>query len=72
TLWLLAKDSKSQQRLRKEVSAVFSKSARPDYRALKELTWLDCVVFESLRLMPPVPMTFRQAVTAKKTVLSKF
>ncbi|KDR66172.1 hypothetical protein GALMADRAFT_148080 [Galerina marginata CBS 339.88] len=61
TLWLLAKDPKSQQKLRAEVSALFSENPRPDYRALKELQWLDCVVQESLRLMPPVPMTFRQA-----------
>ncbi|KAF8175771.1 cytochrome P450 [Pholiota molesta] len=61
TLWLLAKDPASQQRLREEVAPVFADGARPGYRELKDLQWLDCVVQESLRVMPPVPMTFRQA-----------
>lgn len=61
TLWLLAKDSESQQKLRAEVTPIFAENPRPGYRALKDLQWLDCVVQESLRLMPPVPMTFRQA-----------
>ncbi|KAI0041381.1 cytochrome P450 [Auriscalpium vulgare] len=34
---------------------------RPEYRVLKDLTILDCVVMESLRVMPPVPMTVREA-----------
>ncbi|KAF8203351.1 cytochrome P450 [Pholiota molesta] len=61
TLWLLAKNPASQQRLREEVAPVFADGARPGYRELKDLQWLDCVVQESLRVMPPVPMTFRQA-----------
>jgi len=61
TLWLLAKDPKSQQKLRDEVTSLYAETPRPDYRALKDLQWLDCVVQESLRLMPPVPMTFRKA-----------
>ncbi|PPQ78897.1 hypothetical protein CVT25_002385 [Psilocybe cyanescens] len=61
TLWLLAKDPSTQKKLREELAPVFAQNSRPDYRALKDLTWLDCVVQESLRLMPPVPMTFRQA-----------
>ncbi|KAF9476118.1 cytochrome P450 [Pholiota conissans] len=61
TLWLLAKDPATQKRLRKEVTPVFTEGARPGYRELKDLQWLDCVVQESLRVMPPVPMTLRQA-----------
>ncbi|KAF8639028.1 hypothetical protein AX17_001780 [Amanita inopinata Kibby_2008] len=61
TLWLLAKDTISQCRLREEVAGIFSDNSRPGYRALKDLQWLDCVIMESLRVMPPVPMTFRQA-----------
>uniref|UniRef100_A0A8H8CGE5 Cytochrome P450 n=1 Tax=Psilocybe cubensis TaxID=181762 RepID=A0A8H8CGE5_PSICU len=61
TLWLLAKDPETQRKLREEVSPIFAENPRPDYRFLKDLTWLDCVLQESLRLMPPAPMTFRQA-----------
>ncbi|KAJ3865621.1 cytochrome P450 [Lentinula novae-zelandiae] len=69
TLWLLAKDPVSQQRLRDEITPYLEASSdslwkvRLGYRELKDLVWLDCVIQESLRLYPPVPMTFRQAAT---------
>ncbi|KAK7468924.1 hypothetical protein VKT23_003420 [Stygiomarasmius scandens] len=73
TLWLLANDQASQQKLREEVLPLFEISStengskirrgRPGYRELKDLVWLDAVVQESLRVYPPVPMTFRQAAT---------
>ncbi|KAG6911171.1 hypothetical protein DXG01_003911 [Tephrocybe rancida] len=61
TLWLLANDKDSQTRLRDEITPLLADNPRPDYRSLKELQWLDCVVMESLRVLPPVPMTFRSA-----------
>ncbi|KAF8070435.1 cytochrome P450 [Lyophyllum atratum] len=64
TLWLLANDQESQSRLRDEVTSLLDDNSRPDYRSLKDLQWLDCIVMESLRVLPPVPMTFR---TAAKT-----
>ncbi|KAG6857714.1 hypothetical protein H0H87_004130 [Tephrocybe sp. NHM501043] len=44
TLWLLANDKKSQERLRSEVAPLFEGNPRPDYRSLKDLQWLDCVM----------------------------
>ncbi|KAF9458172.1 cytochrome P450 [Collybia nuda] len=64
TLWLLANDPDSQKKLREEVTPIFSENSRPDYRTLKEMSWLDCVVMESLRVLPPVPLTVR---TTNKT-----
>ncbi|KAJ6542567.1 cytochrome P450 [Mycena capillaripes] len=61
TLWLLANDSESQRRLREEVTPIYEANPRPDYRTIKSLTWLDCVVNESLRVLPPVPLTLRVA-----------
>ncbi|KAG6866222.1 hypothetical protein C0991_007247 [Blastosporella zonata] len=61
TLWLLANDEESQKRLRLEVAPVFAYGPRPDYRSLKDLQWLDCVIMESLRILPPVPLTVRSA-----------
>ncbi|KAJ7915751.1 cytochrome P450 [Mycena leptocephala] len=61
TLWLLANDPESQRRLREEVTPVYAANPRLDYRTLKSLEWLDCVVNESLRVLPPVPQTVRIA-----------
>ncbi|KAF7325083.1 hypothetical protein MKEN_00551200 [Mycena kentingensis (nom. inval.)] len=64
TLWLLANDPTSQERLREEILPAYKLSSRPDYRTLKSLTWLDCVVNESLRVLPPILMTARVSVKA--------
>nr|GAT53818.1 predicted protein [Mycena chlorophos] len=61
TLWLLANDLESQRKLREEVTPIYEANPRPDYRTLKSLNWLDCVINESLRLLPPVPITLRIA-----------
>ncbi|ESK89408.1 cytochrome p450 [Moniliophthora roreri MCA 2997] len=61
TLWLLANDQESQQKLREELQPVLAQHDRPDYKTLRDLKWLDCVILESLRVMPPVPMTVRKA-----------
>ncbi|KXN81950.1 Cytochrome P450 3A24 [Leucoagaricus sp. SymC.cos] len=61
TLWLLANDQGSQRKLREELTPVMAENPHPDYRTLKDLKWLDCVVMESLRVMPPVPLTIRIA-----------
>lgn len=45
TLWLLANDISSQEKLRAEVSPVYAKTSRPDYKTLRDMKWLDCVVY---------------------------
>ncbi|KAK0217926.1 cytochrome P450 [Armillaria fumosa] len=63
TLWLLANNKEHQSRLRDEVTPVFQENSRPDYRTLNSLEWLDCVIMESLRVMPPIPTTVRKTAT---------
>ncbi|KIJ48186.1 hypothetical protein M422DRAFT_247958 [Sphaerobolus stellatus SS14] len=61
TLWLLATHPEYQERLRAEVLPVIAANSRPDYNTLKDLKLLDSIVMESLRILPPVPMTLRKA-----------
>ncbi len=45
TLWLLASNPEAQTKLRQEVKPVFEHfDGRPDYKALKDMPWLDAVV----------------------------
>ncbi|KAK0441530.1 cytochrome P450 [Desarmillaria tabescens] len=61
-LYLLAKNPDVQEQLRAEVSPFCSPDCgRPDIRKIKQLQYLDCVINESLRLFPPIPMTFRKS-----------
>ncbi|KZV75242.1 cytochrome P450 [Peniophora sp. CONT] len=60
-LYLLAKHPDVQNKLRAELAPVFAANPRPDYREMKDLKMLECVVMESLRVMPPVPLTLREA-----------
>ncbi|KAH7099367.1 cytochrome P450 [Auriculariales sp. MPI-PUGE-AT-0066] len=61
TLWLLASHPEVQSKLRAELASRLAPDARPDYRTLtKDLSYLDAVVQESLRVLPPVPMTYRK------------
>ncbi|KAL5512545.1 hypothetical protein ACEPAG_3198 [Sanghuangporus baumii] len=61
TLWLLATHPEIQSKLRAELLPVITEHPNPDFRTLKSIEYLDYVVMESLRVMPPVPMTIRQA-----------
>ncbi|KAM6504223.1 Cytochrome P450 [Amanita muscaria] len=63
-LWFLANDQKAQSRLREEVTPIMEGNAHADYGALKGLQWLDCILMESLRLFPAVPL---EAGMANKT-----
>jgi hypothetical protein len=45
TLWLLANNPTSQEKLRKEVTELLEKSPTPDYRSLKDCQMLDCVMW---------------------------
>ncbi|TDL20852.1 cytochrome P450 [Rickenella mellea] len=60
TLWLLASHPDIQAKLRAEVGHMVEHNPRPDFRTLKQMEYLDSVVMESLRIMPPVPMTLRR------------
>ncbi|KAG1445612.1 hypothetical protein G6F56_009853 [Rhizopus delemar] len=58
-LWLLAQNQDIQDRLRKEVNSIFIGDETPSYDDINKLTLLDNVCRETLRLIPPVPLTNR-------------
>lgn len=55
TLWLLANDQKRQDKLREECADLIARRIDPDQSMLNSLPYLEAVVKESLRVMPPVP-----------------
>ncbi|TDL20845.1 cytochrome P450 [Rickenella mellea] len=61
-LWLLASHPEIQAKLRAEVGPIVEQNPCPDFRTLRQMEYLDSVVMESLRIMPPVPMTLRRCV----------
>ncbi|KAH8923297.1 cytochrome P450 [Atractiella rhizophila] len=61
TLLLLAQNPRVQSKLRNELAGMLERNMEPDMKELNELQYLDAVVRESLRVRPPVPMTFRKA-----------
>jgi cytochrome P450 len=69
TLWNLANDPESQQRLRDEVRSLLETRPRPSYRELQGLPWLNAVCSESLRLYPPLPACIR--IAAEDTMLEE-
>ncbi|KAI9258128.1 cytochrome P450, partial [Phascolomyces articulosus] len=63
-LWLLAQNPEVQEELREEVNTIFSNNVDelPSYDAINNLTVLNNVCKETMRLYPPVPMTNRVSV----------
>ena len=57
TCYLLAQHKEVREKIIEEVDSVLG-DADPDYESLKELTYLQAVITESLRLYPSVPRFF--------------
>ncbi|CAG8548360.1 2243_t:CDS:2, partial [Scutellospora calospora] len=62
-LYYLAKNSKAQDRLRKEILDVFTdRNYFPTIEEIDHLEYLECVFKETLRLAPPLPELMRSTV----------
>ena len=59
---LLVRHPRTLERLRDEVAAVMKDAASPTREQIRKLPFLACVVKESLRLYPPVPLNNREAI----------
>lgn len=64
TFFLLSQHPDAMRRLRAELDTVLNNQP-PSLEQLKQLTCLDVVIKESMRLLPPVPMSAR--ITAEDT-----
>lgn len=63
TLYLLVKHPKCQKKCREEISKFFAEHKNGiDWDDLKQLTYLNAVVYESLRLFSPVPWLHRVSI----------
>ena len=60
TLFLLAQHPEVMRELMKELDAVLN-GAAPTKEQLAQLSYLECVIKESMRILPPVPFTIRAA-----------
>jgi cytochrome P450 len=66
TFRLLVRHPSVFDRLRKEISSVMRSEMAPSREQIRRMPFLSCVIKESLRLYPPVPLNNR---TATKTTL---
>ncbi|KAI1081970.1 n-alkane-inducible cytochrome P-450 [Whalleya microplaca] len=62
TFRLLVRHAHIMERLRSEVAGVMGGSHYPSREQIRRMPFLACVVKESLRLYPPVPLNNREAV----------
>ncbi|KAK2736912.1 hypothetical protein FQN57_000515 [Myotisia sp. PD_48] len=62
TLRLLVRHPHMMDRLRNEIASVMDGSTHPTRQHVRKMAYLDCVVKESLRLYPPVPLNNREAI----------
>ncbi|KAH7137908.1 cytochrome P450 [Dendryphion nanum] len=62
TIWLLSRNSVVYEKLRKSVFDLVGYE-RPTYAQLTKFTYLKNIINESLRLLPPDPLTLRRANT---------
>lgn len=60
-MWLLASNPDAQTRLRHELDEHCLPDDLGD-AALHHLPYLSAVIYESLRLFPPIPTSFREAL----------
>ncbi|RDD40331.1 Cytochrome P450 4V2 [Trichoplax sp. H2] len=66
TLYALATNPAVQEKVRQEICKVIQPGDNITWDTFDDLPYLDNVIKESLRLYPPVPMTFRQAIADDK------
>ncbi|OAQ58804.1 n-alkane-inducible cytochrome P450 [Pochonia chlamydosporia 170] len=62
TFRLLVRHESSLVRLRNEIASVLGDSSSPTRDQIQQMSYLSCVVKESLRLYPPVPLNNREAI----------
>ncbi|KAJ4467221.1 cytochrome P450 [Lentinula aciculospora] len=67
-LYLLATSPYVQDKVREEITTAFADAERLEYESICELTWLDAVIKETLRLYPPVPFV-RRTATKERTLM---
>ncbi|KAG2010662.1 hypothetical protein GB937_007628, partial [Aspergillus fischeri] len=62
TFRLLVRHEQVMIRLREEIASVMGDSAHPTKEQIRKMPYLSCVIKESLRLYPPVPLNNREAI----------
>ncbi|CAN8009939.1 unnamed protein product, partial [Ixodes pacificus] len=72
TLHLLATHPEEQDKLFPDIDAVFPQSSETSLNNLQNLTRLDMVVKESLRLYPPIPILITRVCPQDTTVMEQF
>ncbi|KAF7114046.1 hypothetical protein CNMCM5793_007026 [Aspergillus hiratsukae] len=62
TFRLLVRHERVMFRLRKGIASVMGDSVHPTREQIRKMPYLSCVIKESLRLYPPVPLNNREAI----------